>query len=151
MKNLTYILFTVLFSINYSMGQDPTISSFDTHVLCPDGGAPQMAISNIVFNSPNGDSTYITSVFFPTTAFNLDVLQNESSASHILLGTIVGGATGVFNIEVYYQSVSSSILSETIQVTVAEIPNISVNTASICNNLNEFDLNTLVNIQGGGF
>lgn len=151
MKKIGLLLLTGIFCFNYSFSQNPFIASYDTHVLCPNEYSSKIAISNIVFGPSGGDSIYITSVQHPTSAFAGNSFENQFGQSFVSLATQNGGSTGVFDIEIYFKSTSSSIFSETIQVTVAGVPNITTNNASVCASENEFDLNTLVHPQGGSF
>jgi len=152
MKHLTLILLSIFTWVNFSYSQTPYIVSYDTHVLCPNSFGSPMGITNIIFGSTGGDSIYITNVSAPSPAFTNSTFENQAGPKSLIgLNTLSGGLTGVFDIIISFKSTSSGIETATIQVTIAQVQNLLIHRDTLCANLNEVDLNTIVEPNGSNF
>src|SRR5690554_713779 len=154
MKNLLLILFSACLSFNYTLGQDPSILSYDSNTICANNYWLQKAISNLKFDSPNGDSIYIVSVDYPTAVFNSEqfTLDPVTETYSIELNlSVTPGAPGTYYIDVYYSFDGGDEFTESIPVTIAEIPNVTTDPTSLCDNTEYFDFNSLVSPKGGSF
>ena len=159
MRNLIFILSVLFLGFSYAAAQTPpppaTIASFKTKVLCPNAASANViGISNIIFNSPIGDSVYLTFVGSLSTS-NLVTTStiNEQSGSHVLFATpSTGGVSGDFDIEIKFKyATDTTIYYDTITVTVAPTPDLTLTSAMVCEGADEFDLYAHVATPGGSF